>query len=263
MKPADEVWELPHRHVGRRVLRFARLPSTNDYAATLAHDPANAGVAILADEQSAGRGQYGREWHAPAGSSVLLSALLFPPPELRRPAVLTAWAAVSVAEVILKLTGQQAKIKWPNDILLHGKKVCGVLIEQGRGGVIAGVGLNLNQSAADFIAMNLPLAGSLAAAMGQQFDSRDVTRVLLAEMDAEYDLLTQGDFGSLEACWKRRLGLIGCAVIAECFDGTRVRGRLVECGFGGIDIDAPVGLKRLAPEQVRSLLASPVGEPPA
>jgi BirA family biotin operon repressor/biotin-[acetyl-CoA-carboxylase] ligase len=255
MTAPAEVWELPHRHVGRRVLRFASLPSTNDYASQLAHDPANAGVAILADEQTAGRGQFGREWHAPAGSSVLLTALLFAPPELRRPAVLTAWAAVSVAEAILKLTGRQAKLKWPNDVLLHGRKVCGVLIEQGRGGIIAGVGLNVNQSADDFADAGLPLAGSLVSATGQSFDTRDVARMLLGEMDAEFDLLVQGDFDSLEACWKWRLGLLGREVVAECFDGTRVRGRLVECAFSGVDIDAPGGTKRLAPEQVRALTA--------
>jgi BirA family biotin operon repressor/biotin-[acetyl-CoA-carboxylase] ligase len=254
MTAPDEVWELPHRHVGRRVWHFASLASTNDFAASIADEPVNAGVAILADEQTAGRGQYGRSWYASPGSAVLLSALLFPPPELRRPAVLTAWAAVSVAEAILKLTGRQAKLKWPNDVLLHSRKVCGVLIEQGRGGVIAGIGLNVSQSAADFEAAGLPLAGSLASVTNQQFNTRDVTRILLGEMDAEYDLLAQGDFGSLEACWKWRLGLLGREVVAECFDGSRVRGRLVDCAFDGIDIDAIGGMKCVPPEQIRSLV---------
>src|SRR5207245_2431978 len=111
------------RRLGRRVLVFDQLDSTSTYAAGLAGDPANDGMVILAREQTAGRGQHGRTWSAPAGSSVLLSVLLFPPPELRRPAILTAWVAVSVCETILKLTGLQAKIKWPNDVLIRGKKV--------------------------------------------------------------------------------------------------------------------------------------------
>src|SRR5262245_2257463 len=114
-----ETWDFPERHVGRRIVRHAALPSTNDHAANLA-----AGPVVLADEQTAGRGQYGRRWLAPPGSSILMSVLLFPPPPLRRPAILTAWAAVAVGETILQLTGRQAKIKWPNDVLLHGKKVC-------------------------------------------------------------------------------------------------------------------------------------------
>jgi BirA family biotin operon repressor/biotin-[acetyl-CoA-carboxylase] ligase len=254
MSAADEVWELPHRHVGRRVLHFAALSSTNDFAASLAEDPTNSGTAVLADEQTAGRGQYGRSWHAPPGSSVLISALLFPPSELLRPAVLTAWAAVSVAEAIFKLTGRQAKLKWPNDVLLHGRKVCGVLIEQGRGGVVAGIGLNVNQSAADFEAAGLPLATSLASTAGRRFDAREVARVLLAEMDAEYDLLMQGDLNSLEASWKWRLGLLGRDVVAECFDGTRLRGRLIECAFSGLQIEMTrSAVTILPPEQVRAL----------
>ena len=81
-------------------------------------------------EQTAGRGQYGRVWTAPAGSSVLLSVLLFPPPALRRPTLLTAWAAVSVCETIQELANLSATIKWPNDVLINGRKVCGILIEQ-------------------------------------------------------------------------------------------------------------------------------------
>src|SRR5262245_57116008 len=128
-KPIEE-WTLPARHLARRTLVFPSLGSTNTFALSLANNPDNQGLAILAREQKAGRGQHGRSWHAPPSSSVLLSVLLFPPPELRRPPLLTAWAAVSVCESILKACKLQAEIKWPNDVLIHGKKVCGILIEQ-------------------------------------------------------------------------------------------------------------------------------------
>ena len=82
---------------------------------------------------------------------MLLSALLFPPAELRRPVLLTAWAAVAVCETIRHITGQMARIKWPNDVLVQGKKICGILIEQGKG-TVAGIGLNVNQSAEMFAA---------------------------------------------------------------------------------------------------------------
>ena len=85
MTQLREIWNLDPRLLGRRTLVFAQLDSTNNYAASLAHDPANDGVAILADEQTAGRGQHGRTWTAAPKASVLLSLLLFPPPELRRP----------------------------------------------------------------------------------------------------------------------------------------------------------------------------------
>src|SRR5262249_53884543 len=149
------------------VLFFDRLASTSELAARLALDAKNDGLVILAEEQTAGRGQHGRVWLSPPGTSVLASVLLFPPPELRRPAVLTAWPAVSVCETIPVLTGLQAQIKWPNDVLIRGKKVCGILIEQGKGTVV-GIGLNVNQTAEHFEEAGLPLAGSLA-----MFDGRN------------------------------------------------------------------------------------------
>src|SRR3954451_14175860 len=106
------------RSIGRRVLVYDRVESTNSLALELASDPASEGVVLVAREQSAGRGQHGRTWVSPAGSSVLLSAVLFPPPSLRRPAILTAWAAVSVCETIRETTGLEPAIKWPNDVFL-------------------------------------------------------------------------------------------------------------------------------------------------
>src|SRR5437660_778588 len=145
-----EVWDFPGRSVGRQVLVFERVDSTNNLAASLATQPGGEGLAILADEQTAGRGQHGRNWLAPSQSSVLLSVLLFPPVELRRPVLLTAWAAVAVCEVVRQTTGVQPRIKWPNDVFLRGRKVCGILIEQSQQGsttaVIAGIGLNVTQT---------------------------------------------------------------------------------------------------------------------
>src|SRR6516162_7724151 len=108
MTPPREEWSLDTRRLGRRVLVFDRLDSTNNRAAQLADDPANNGLAILADEQMAGRGQHGRAWLAATGQSALLSILFSPPPELWRPVVLTAWAAVAVCATIREITRMQA-----------------------------------------------------------------------------------------------------------------------------------------------------------
>src|SRR6476661_11245591 len=101
------------RHIGRRLIHLDATDSTNSRAAELAHDSAHAGTVVTADLQTRGRGQHGRVWESPPGANVLLSALLFPPPALRRPVVLTAWAAVVVSETVLQVTGQQTTIKWP------------------------------------------------------------------------------------------------------------------------------------------------------
>src|SRR5260370_36927374 len=100
-----ETRELPTRRLGGRMLVFPRLDSTNTLALSLAGDPSQHGLVLLAEEQLAGRGQYGRSWQAPPRSSVLMSLLLFPPPALRRPALLAAWAAVSVCDLGQGATG--------------------------------------------------------------------------------------------------------------------------------------------------------------
>src|SRR5262249_51261664 len=187
---------------------------------------------------------------------ILMSVLLFPPPPLRRPAILTAWAAVAVGETILQLTGRQAKIKWPNDVLLHGKKVCGILIEQAAGTVV-GIGLNLNQSADDFERAALPLAGSLAAATGRTFDHIAIAHALIEKLNADYDLLLCGDRTTLQACWTWRLGLLGREVRAECADGATHRGHLVALTFDEVRLQQPDGAEvTLAPETLRALTGS-------
>src|SRR5580704_4589993 len=158
MQLLDE-WRLPTKHLARRVLVYDRLDSTNSHAASLADDPANDGVAVLARAQSAGRGQHGRTWQCPEGMGILLSLLLFPPAELRRPVVLAAWAANAVCETIRRAINLEARIKWPNDVLIQGRKVCGILVEQARGTVV-GIGLNVHQPPEVFEAAGLPSAAS-------------------------------------------------------------------------------------------------------
>ncbi len=253
MSPREE-WRLNTAHIGRRVLVFDSLDSTSNLAADLAGDPANAGVAVLADEQTAGRGQHGRSWLCLGRSGVLVSVLLFPPPAARRPALLTAWAAVSVCETILQTTGVQARIKWPNDVLIRGRKMCGILIEQARGTVV-GIGLNVSQSADAFAEAGLSEAGSLALFSERPLDRWDIARRLLHELDDGYARLCAGDLGELEACWRWRLGLLGRRVAAECAGGMR-RGRLVEIAFDGLDLEVEAGrVLRLPPETVRHLRA--------
>src|SRR5207244_8833635 len=99
-----------------------------------------------------------------------------------------AWAANAVCETIRECTDLQAKIKWPNDVLIHGRKVCGILIEQARGTVV-GIGLNVSQSRASFAALGLEQAGSLAAESGRDLERGEVARRLIHHLDAEYDQL--------------------------------------------------------------------------
>jgi BirA family biotin operon repressor/biotin-[acetyl-CoA-carboxylase] ligase len=249
---ARDEWRLKTQRLGQRVLVFDRVESTNTLAAELAADPAQAGVVLLADEQTAGRGQRGNSWQCPPGAGVLMSVLLFPPPELRRPPILTAWAAVAVCETIRQCTGLQAQIKWPNDVLLRGRKVCGILIEQARG-TVAGVGLNVNQTAESLAAADLPHAGSLRLFTGQPLDRWDIARRLIEELDHEYDRLCQGDRETLEARWNERLGLRGESVRVEGLDQIYL-GRLRVLGWDKLELETAAGqVLVLRPETVRHI----------
>jgi BirA family transcriptional regulator, biotin operon repressor / biotin---[acetyl-CoA-carboxylase] ligase len=243
---------MPSR-IGRRHIHLAETGSTNTRAAELAADPINDGTVITADVQTRGRGQYGRTWQSPPGANVLLSTLLFPPPELRRPVILTAFAAVVVAETVSQTTGETATIKWPNDVLVCGKKVCGILSEAGvvaadRGPhFVVGIGLNVNLSAADFARMELPDATSLSVLAGRPLDVPGVTRLLIDNLDTEYGRLLAGGLDDLEARWAATVGRLGEPVTAERMDGSTVHGRLAALTFG----EMVVGKTRLVPEEVR------------
>jgi len=256
-----QEWALPTQNLGQRVHVYDRLDSTNTLALSLANDPSRHGLVVLAREQSAGRGQYGRSWHAPSGSSVLMSLLLFPPPDLRRPALLTAWAAVSVCETIRKLADLQVKIKWPNDVLVHGKKVCGILIEQRTTGnadfplaSVVGIGLNVAQSATMFADAGLPDAASLAMLARRAFEFDDVAPSLINELDAHYTTLLTGDVAPLEALWTARLGLLEKYVVVEGIQ-QNLRGRLVDVSLSGLALDVDGEIVRLTPESVKHLHA--------
>ncbi|MBA4188781.1 MAG: biotin--[acetyl-CoA-carboxylase] ligase [Planctomycetaceae bacterium] len=247
-----ETWNLDTAHIGQRVLFFDQLHSTNTTAAELASTH-ESGLVVLADFQSAGRGQYGRVWQSRPGSSLLMSVALRSPRELCRPVIFTALAAVAMGEAILALTGTQARIKWPNDLLIRGKKVCGILIENTTATVI-GIGLNLNQTAEQFAEANLPDATSLGIVSGKPVEVAAAADVVIRKLDAEYTRLLAGERVAVEADWKWRIGLLGRQVTAELTDGSLVSGRLHEMSFDGLELDTgDSGWRVLVPEMVRQL----------
>ncbi len=249
-EPRDS-WNLDTQHIGRRVLFFEELSSTNTTAAELAVSEGD-GLVVVTDFQTAGRGQYGRIWQAEPHSSLLMSIALRPPNTLCRPVILTAFAAVAVAEAIYALTGIQARIKWPNDLLIRGKKVCGILIENSTT-TIVGIGLNLNQQAQHFADATLPDATSLRVVTGTTISLDAATDAVVRKLDGEYARLLAGELVGIEADWKWRIGLLGRQVLVEQTDGSTIGGRLREMSFGGLELDTIHGTRVLVPESVRHI----------
>ncbi len=254
-----EEWNLPHAHVGKKVHIYESLPSTNTHCLQLADDASNAGLVVIAHSQSAGRGQHGRTWVSEPGMGLWMSILMAAPAVLARPVLLTAWAAVSVCDCVQNIAGLTASIKWPNDVLIEGRKVCGILIEQRantfldeNAATVVGIGLNLNQPQHMFDAASLPFAASLHTLTGDKVALQETARELMGELDQNYSRLVQGDRNFIEERWSERLGLLGAAVEVEGHTETYF-GQLVELSFEGLVLaqENPSHPRIIAPEKVR------------
>lgn len=199
--------------VGNRVLVFEETHSTNDLAAKAGSDGLAEGLVIFAESQRAGRGTSGRRWLSPPHLNLLFSVLLRPAEraEVARWPELTFCAALAVAETAEAATGRAARIKWPNDVLLAGRKVAGILLEahqrQTPGFVVVGIGLNVLQQAGDFDLAIRETAGSLAMAASalaaRGLDRQRVAGTLLTKLDVHYRAWPDG-FPSIKAECERR-----------------------------------------------------------
>jgi BirA family biotin operon repressor/biotin-[acetyl-CoA-carboxylase] ligase len=145
------------------------------------------GTVAVADEQTEGRGRLGRSWHAPAGTALLFSTLLIPAVEPSRLPELSLVAADAVAEAIANTTGLDPKIKFPNDILIGGRKVAGILAESSEGRVVLGIGVNANQNDAELPADAQTEPTSLRLELGRRVDRAELLAAILARLEPAYD----------------------------------------------------------------------------
>ena len=169
------------------VLYEKRVDSTNLYLRRLAGSAAD-GTAVIAKEQSAGRGRSGRSFLSPEGG-LYLSVLLRPEAEPERLLTLTPLAAAAVCRAVETVCGARCGVKWPNDVLLGGKKICGILCESVLGGekpcVIVGIGINANTPS--FPEELAPIAGSIAALTGRSVDLQAFAAAVLSALDVLYE----------------------------------------------------------------------------
>jgi BirA family transcriptional regulator, biotin operon repressor / biotin---[acetyl-CoA-carboxylase] ligase len=145
------------------------------------------GAVAAAEEQSAGRGRLGRSWQAPARTSVLMSVLLRPAVESPRLPELTLIAGGAVAEAIAAVTGLQPMIKFPNDVLIDGRKVAGILAESSEGRVVLGIGVNVNQTAEQLPPDAQTEPTSLRLVLGETVDRPALLAEILARLERAYD----------------------------------------------------------------------------
>ncbi len=199
---------LKTRFVGQRVLYYPLLTSTMDVARREAQQEAAEGTVIIAGEQTAGRGRIKRTWLSPKGS-LALSVILYPK-VVHLPSLIML-ASLAVVHSIETVTGLKSQVKWPNDVLINGRKVCGILIEsQVRGNTVGyaviGIGVNVNLRLSDFPEI-LPIATSLSDELGRDISLLDVIQQVLVEIERLYLALLAGE--SLYEEWRDRLVTLG------------------------------------------------------
>lgn len=190
----DEViirWGLDTKVLGSHIVSLNSIESTNMVAKEMAIEGSKEGTVIIADEQTGGKGRMGREWISPSEKGIWMSIILRPSIAPAKAPLITSMAAIAVARAIEGVTGLRPSIKWPNDILIGDKKVCGILTEmQGDMDIIqfvvVGIGINANLDLKDFPKELKDRATSLKLECGESVIRADVIREVLREFEDLY-----------------------------------------------------------------------------
>ena len=237
----DIMRDLATKVVGQQVDCVKKLSSTNLTAREAAAAGAPEGLVVLADSQSAGRGRLGRNWASPEGVNIYCSVLLRPQLSPQDAPQLTFLSAVATAEVLDEVCGLNARVKWPNDVLVNGRKIPGLLNELGAETeqihfLVLGIGLNVNMSADQFPADLRYPATSVMLETGTTQARLPLVRALLRRIDELYhDLLAEG-FGPLRRRWEARFDFLDRQV--EVDQGQRIISGVV----AGLDTDGALRL---------------------
>lgn len=227
LTPLEITPMLSTRELGRTLHHFDELASTNVQAFELAHDGALHGEVVIAESQTAGKGRRGRAWVSPAAKNLAMSVILRPEIAPTRAPELTLVAAVALAET-LREAGAPAQIKWPNDVLLEGKKVAGILTELSADTervhfVIVGIGVNLNASVTDFPEDVRAIATSVSQHRQQPVPRALFTAALLTRLETWLDTWAEVGFEPVRAVWKSLSSVLGTEVLVRT-DHTERRG---------------------------------------
>lgn len=186
---------LQTRWAGRKLHFFASTGSTNPDAKRFAEEGEPHGTTVVADRQTAGRGRRGRSWASPPGKSIYFTIVVRPEFAPDKASMITLVMALSVAQAIEEVAGLPAQIKWPNDIVVHKKKVCGILTEMSMTPemdeiqfVVAGVGVNTNHNSQEEFPEEIrETATSLKIESGRQIDRAGLLERILARFEENYD----------------------------------------------------------------------------
>ncbi len=229
----------------KKIYFFLTIDSTNNYARILAEEGAPEGTLVISEEQTAGRGRMGRSWISPPGTGIWISVILRPNISPPRAALITPLVAVALNRSIREVTGLPSGIKWPNDILIRGKKAAGILTEISTDQasiryIIVGIGINVNTEY--FPEEIRDQATSLSLSSGQQISRLKILLSLLLELERQYlDFTRKKDCDSILLDYRKMSVTIGNQVLipgpdgkltVEAIDITETGGLLIKSGDG-------------------------------
>ena len=196
-----EIKSLMHTEwVAKEVLYFDTIDSTNTKAQELAEKGYPSGTLVVADKQESGKGRRGRSWVSPSGTGIFMTLMIKPDINPNNASMLTLVAALAVAQAITSVTGEEALIKWPNDIMLNSKKVSGMIVEsiceEKVEAVIPGIGINVNNSF--FVDEIKDKATSLKLETFKEYDEDKLLNDFLEVFFKEYEKFKNGDYSFLD-----------------------------------------------------------------
>ncbi|WP_123040768.1 biotin--[acetyl-CoA-carboxylase] ligase [Cohnella candidum] len=250
--------KLVTREFGRRLKLFDDVGSTQDELRKLAEEGAPQGTLVVAERQTQGRGRMGRSWLSPAGKGVWMSLLLRPEIPLPLTPQLTLLAAVALSRAIARVVPLEIGIKWPNDLLVNGKKISGILLESSAEDerlkyVIVGMGISANLDPEDYPEELLDKAVSLKMASGQTIDRSRLIAAVMDEFERLYDLYRDRGFAPIRSLWEAHSVTLGRPAVLRTPQGT-VEGVPVS-------LDESGGLKvRLANGETKTVFSAEFGE---
>jgi BirA family biotin operon repressor/biotin-[acetyl-CoA-carboxylase] ligase len=251
--PEEILFGLATSTIGKAgIVHHHLTDSTNIRAREMAREGAPSGTLVVAEAQSAGKGRKGRSWLASAGEGLLFSLILRPDMEPSRAALITLMTAVSVAEALIQETGIDARIKWPNDILVGRKKLAGILTEMSMeldavDYVIVGLGLNINTPSDAFQDEIQEIATSVMAEASTPFSRVALLRAILSRFETHYDTLVNQGPETILTRWKALSDIVGRRVRVSMMRED-VEGHVTD-----IDPDGVLLIKNQAGESLRIL----------
>ena len=228
---------LSARFIGADIYLFDAIDSTNDYALKLAKEGAKEGTVVLSESQSKGKGRLGRSWFSPSGANIYLSIILRPQMPTSQIPLLTFAAAIAVAKAIRNAANLDADIKWPNDILIRGKKVAGILSEMGAekdkvNFAIVGIGINVNLDKKDIPLELIDKATSIKIESNSLIDRTNLICRIIENLEEWYNLFERKGINDIIKEWKRLAITIGRDVKVQS-GNSFVEGRAVDIDENG------------------------------